>query len=198
VAPAPPDPPDPIALFRVWLDDAIAAQLPEPTAMAVATATPDGVPSNRMVLLKGVDDSGFRFFTNYKSAKGRDLAANPRAALIFHWQPLGRQVRVTGRVRKLPGAASDAYFATRPSGSQLGAAASPQSEVIASREALEARVEELAAQWSGRAIPRPRHWGGYVVRPDTIEFWTHRDDRLHDRIRYRRRGGGWATERLAP
>jgi pyridoxamine 5'-phosphate oxidase len=189
---------DPIALFRRWLDDAVAAALPEPTALALATATADGDVTNRMVLLKGVDDDGFRFFTNYRSAKGRQLAANQRAALVFHWQPLGRQVRVTGRVRKLPAAESDAYFATRPLGSRLGAWASPQSDVIASRDVLEAEVARLAERWPDGNIPRPRHWGGYLVRPDAIEFWTHRDDRLHDRVRYRRVRRGWAADRLAP
>ena len=189
---------DPIALFEQWLRDAVAAQLPEPTAMALATASPDGAPANRMVLLKGVDATGFKFFTNYTSAKGEDLARNPRAALIFHWQPLGRQVRVTGRVNKLSAAASDAYFASRPRGSQLSAAASPQSRVIASRAELEAQVADLDARYAGGPVPRPRHWGGYRVRPDVIEFWTHRDDRLHERVRYRRTRGGWATALLAP
>jgi pyridoxamine 5'-phosphate oxidase len=189
---------DPIAQFEAWLDDAFAGGLPEPTAMALATADAHGVPSNRMVLLKGVDDRGFTFFTNYRSAKGEDLESNPRAALVFHWQPLGRQVRVAGRVRKVPAAESDAYFVTRPPGSRFSAAASPQSQVIAGREPLEEAVAELVRQWPDGDVPRPRHWGGYRVRPDTIEFWTHRDDRLHDRTRYRRRRGGWAVERLAP
>ena len=189
---------NPVALFKAWLDDAVAAGIPEPTAMAVATAGADGAPSNRMVLLKGVDDAGFVFFTNYNSAKGRDLKANPRAALLFHWQPLGRQVRVIGRVRKIAAAESDAYFATRPPGSRYSAVASAQSEVIATREDLERRVEELKAEWPDGSIPRPSHWGGYRVRPDVIEFWTHRDDRLHDRIRYRRKRAGWAVDRLAP
>jgi pyridoxamine 5'-phosphate oxidase len=189
---------EPIEQFRAWLADAVAAGLPEPTAMALATASADGVPSNRMVLLKGVDDAGFSFFTNYDSAKGHDLADNPRAALVFHWQPLGRQVRVTGAVKKVPAAESDAYFASRPPGSKLGAHASPQSQVIANRGQLEQSVAELAERWADGHIPRPRHWGGFRVRPDTIEFWTHRDDRLHDRVRYRRRRGSWAIERLAP
>jgi pyridoxamine 5'-phosphate oxidase len=189
---------DPIALFDEWLADAVAARLPEPTAMALATASPDGAPANRMVLLKGVDTAGFRFFTNYTSAKGADLSANPRAALVFHWQPLGRQVRVTGRVKKLSAAESDAYFASRPRGSQLSAAASPQSRVVTSRAELEAEVAALDARFADAPVPRPRHWGGYIVRPDAIEFWTHRDDRLHDRLRYRRTRHGWATEVLAP
>jgi pyridoxamine 5'-phosphate oxidase len=190
--------PKPVARFQAWLDDAIAAGLPEPTAMALATASADGTPSNRMVLLKGVDEDGFVFFTNFNSVKGRDLEQNPKAALIFHWQPLGRQVRVSGPVRKLKAADSDAYFATRPPGSRYSAAASPQSEVIARREDLERRVEELKAEFPDDSVPRPRHWGGYRVRPDVIEFWTHRDDRLHDRIRYRRKRDGWAVDRLAP
>jgi pyridoxamine 5'-phosphate oxidase len=138
------------------------------------------------------------FFSNYSSAKGHELATNPRAALVFHWQPQGRQVRVTGRVKKVSAAESDAYFASRPLGSKLGAHASPQSEVIASREELEQAVAALAGRWPETEIPRPRHWGGYRVRPETIEFWTHRDDRLHDRVRYTRRGRGWAVDRLAP
>ena len=190
--------PNPVERFKEWLDDAIAAGLPEPTAMALATASADGTPSNRMVLLKGVDDDGFVFFTNFNSAKGRDLQANPKAALVFHWQPLGRQVRITGPVRKVKGAESDAYFATRPPGSRYSAAASPQSEVIAERGVLERRVEELKAEYPDDSVPRPSHWGGYRVRPDAIEFWTHRDDRLHDRIRYRRKRDGWAVDRLAP
>lgn len=190
--------PDPIERFRTWLDDAVAAGLPEPTAMAVATAGPDGVPSNRMVLLKGVDERGFTFFTNYDSAKGRELKANPHAALVFHWQPLGRQVRIAGPVRKLAAAESDAYFATRPLGSRLSAWASPQSRVIEDRAQLERKVAELADRWADGDVPRPPSWGGYRVRPLTVEFWTHRDDRLHDRILYRRRRSGWAVDRLAP
>jgi pyridoxamine 5'-phosphate oxidase len=190
--------PDPIERFKTWLDDAVNGGLPEPTAMAVATASATGVPSNRMVLLKGVDERGFVFFTNFDSAKGRELKDNPRAALVFHWQPLGRQVRVTGPVRKVAAAESDAYFATRPLGSQLSAWASHQSQVVPSREMLEDRVAELAQRFPPGEVPRPQGWGGYRVRPDVLEFWTHRDDRLHDRIRYRRRRGGWAVDRLAP
>jgi pyridoxamine 5'-phosphate oxidase len=189
---------DPIDQFREWLADAVAAALPEPTAMALATVSGEGKPANRMVLLKGVDASGFTFFTNYESSKGLDLAANPHAALVFHWQPLGRQVRVTGPVERVSAAESDAYFATRPEGSRYSASASPQSQVIAGREELEATVAELRSRWPDGAVPRPAHWGGYRVRPDAIEFWTHRDDRLHDRIRHRRNGDGWAVERLAP
>ena len=189
---------DPIQQFEAWLADARQAGLPEPTAMALATAGADGTPSNRMVLLKGVDDHGFVFFTNYVSAKGRDLAANPRAALVFHWQALGRQVRITGPVERVSAPESDAYFETRPEGSRYSAAASPQSEVIGGREELEAAVAALRSRHPDGDVPRPAHWGGYRVRAEVIEFWTHRDDRLHDRVRYRRAGDGWAVERLAP
>ncbi|MDQ4068446.1 MAG: pyridoxamine 5'-phosphate oxidase [Actinomycetota bacterium] len=183
--------PDPIRQFRAWHDDAGS-----PPEVALATASPDGVPSARMVLLKGVDDRGFAFFTNYGSAKARDLAANPRAALLFHWQP-GRQVRVTGVVSAVSDAECDAYWAGRPRGSQLGAWASRQSEVIESRAELEARLAEVAARFPGD-VPRPPFWGGYRLSPREIEFWHHRDDRLHDRLRYRRLEDGWVIERLSP
>jgi pyridoxamine 5'-phosphate oxidase len=189
---------DPIDQFQRWLADASASGVEEPTAMTLATTGADGAPAARMVLLKGVDDRGFTFFTNYDSGKGRDLAANPRAALVFHWQGLGRQVRVTGAVERVSAAESDAYFATRPPPSRLSAWASPQSGVIASRDVLEQKVQELAARWSDGNVPRPPFWGGYRVLPATIEFWTHRDDRLHDRERFSREGTGWRAERLAP
>ena len=166
--------------------------------MTLATAGADGAPSARMVLLKGADEAGFRFFTNYRSAKGRDLDANPRAALVFHWQGLGRQVRVTGVVERVSPAESDAYFATRPPASRLSAAASPQSQVIDGREELEARVRDVAARHTGGVVPRPASWGGYIVRHEVVEFWTHRDDRLHDRARHTRDGDGWRVETLAP
>ncbi|MBA3654780.1 MAG: pyridoxamine 5'-phosphate oxidase [Actinobacteria bacterium] len=190
--------PNPVDRFKAWLDDAVAAGLPEPTAMSLATASADGAPSNRMVLLKGVDDAGFVFFTNFNSTKGRDLKDNPRAAIVFHWQPLGRQVRVTGPVRKVTAAESDAYFASRPVGSKLSAWASAQSEPVLQREDLEQKVAELRERWPDGVVPRPPHWGGYRLRPEVVEFWTHRDDRLHDRIRYRRKRYGWAVDRVAP
>jgi pyridoxamine 5'-phosphate oxidase len=187
---------DPFVQFDRWFTDAGEA-VPVPEAMALATATPDGAPSARMVLLKDAGEDGFVFFTNYDSRKGRELAANPRAALVFHWQPLGRQVRVEGPVEQLDDAASDAYFATRPLGARIGAWASAQSEVIGSREELEAAVETMQ-QHLGAELDRPPHWGGFRLRPDVFEFWQHRDDRLHDRLRYRRRADGWVRERLAP
>jgi pyridoxamine 5'-phosphate oxidase len=188
----------PVETFRGWLADAAASGLAEPTAMTLATAGADGAPAARMVLLKGVDDRGFAFFTNYDSDKARELTANPRAALVFHWQALGRQVRVTGRVERVAPDESDAYFASRPPASRLSAWASPQSRVITGRDVLERKVEELARRWPGDDVPRPPFWGGYRVVPDTIEFWTHRDDRLHDRERFTREGDGWRAERLAP
>lgn len=190
--------PDPIVQFERWFTEAGASGTPLPEAVALATATPDGVPSARMVLCKGVDERGFTFFTNYGSDKGRELAANPRAALVFYWPALGRQVRVTGRVSRVSDAESDAYFQTRPLESRLSAAASPQSAVVPSRAELEAMVEEVRRQ-HGTTVPRPPAWGGYRLEPDAIEFWVHRDNRLHDRLRYRRRpDGGWVLERLAP
>lgn len=188
---------DPIVQFQRWFEEAKTASEPLPEAMTLATAGRDGAPSARMVLCKGVDDRGFTFFTNYESEKGTQLAENPRAALVFYWPALGRQVRVTGTVSRLPADASDAYFATRPLESRLSAAASPQSRILESREALEARVDALRAR--GTDPPRPGSWGGYRLAPTAIEFWLHRDNRLHDRIRYRRRAdGAWRIERLAP
>ncbi len=183
--------PDPIRQFRNWHGEAGA-----PPEVALATASADGAPSARMVLLKGVDDRGFSFFTNYESAKARDLAANPRAALVFHWQP-GRQVRARGPVVRVGDEESDAYWVTRPRGSQLGAWASRQSEVIPDRAELERRLAEVAARFPGD-VPRPPFWGGYRVVPEVVEFWHHRDDRLHDRLRYRRVDGVWVIDRLSP
>ncbi len=191
---------DPIRQFAAWFDDAVAAHLLEPNAMALATATPDGRPSVRMVLLKGFDVAGFVFYTNYESRKGRELASNPRAALDFFWVELERQVRIEGPVERVTPEQSDAYFASRPRGSQLGAAASRQSTVLSGREPLERRLAELEAEYAGDAtIPRPSYWGGFRVVPEVMEFWQGRPNRLHDRLRYTRRaGGGWTIERLSP
>jgi pyridoxamine 5'-phosphate oxidase len=191
--------PDPILQFTVWLQQAVEAGLPEPTAMTLATASADGVPAARMVLLKGCDPGGFIFFSNYESAKGHDLAANPRAALVFFWAPLERQVRVAGDVSRLSPEESDAYFASRPRGSRLGALASRQSSVIPNRETLERRLAEVEALYPGDAIPRPGYWGGFRVAPRWIEFWQGRPSRLHDRLRYTRQPDEtWTVERLAP
>lgn len=189
---------DPIALFRSWLADAFAAAIPNAESMVLATATPDGAPSARYVLLKGVDGGGFVFYTNVESRKARELATNPQAALAFYWVTLGRQVRVEGQVETLPRAEVEAYFRSRPRGSQIGAWASPQSNPIDSRETLERRVDELEAEYAGRDVPLPPFWGGYRVLPSTIEFWEHRESRLHDRLRYAQLDGGWSVERLAP
>lgn len=190
---------DPLRQFRHWLAAALAAGLPEPHAMTLATATPDGTPSARVVLLRGCDERGFVFYTNFDSRKGRELTANPRAALVFYWHPLHRQVRVEGTVERVADAEADEYFRSRPRGSQLGAWASPQSEVIPSRELLEQRVADILAQHPGGVLPRPPFWGGYRVVPTALEFWQGRPSRLHDRFRYARQGtGGWRRDRLGP
>ena len=190
---------DPITQFRAWFEAARASQLREPNAMTLATATPDGVPSARIVLLKGVDERGFVFFTDYRSRKGAELEANPRAALVFHWAELERQVRVSGHVERVSRAESEAYFATRPLGSRVGAWASHQSSVIASRAELEQREAEVAARFPGPDVPLPPHWGGFRVSPEGVEFWQGRPSRLHDRLRYVHEGeGGWRVERLSP
>lgn len=191
-------PKDPLALFREWLDRAFAENLPEPNAMLVATAALDGKPSARVALLREMDERGLVFFTNYASRKGKELESNPFAALVFFWQPLHRQIRVEGRVERIAAAESDTYFDSRPRGSQLASAASPQSAVIPNRDVLEARVKELEARFPNRVL-RPPHWGGYRVIPDVFEFWQGRENRMHDRLRYTRGVGDvWVMERLAP
>jgi pyridoxamine 5'-phosphate oxidase len=188
---------DPVVQLRRWLEEAHEAGIELPEAMTLATSTRDGAPSARMVLLKDAGDNGLTFFTNYESRKGAELAENPRAALLLYWHLLGRQVRVEGRVERLPAAASDEYFVSRPVGSRLSAAVSPQSEVVASREELEVAAE-LLGRAVGDDVPRPETWGGYLLAPEAWEFWQHRLDRLHDRFRYRRSGREWIVERLAP
>jgi pyridoxamine 5'-phosphate oxidase len=190
--------PDPIRQFHQWFEEATLSEIPEPNAMVLATASPDARPSARIVLLRGYDERGFVFFTNYESRKGRELDANPHAALVFHWHDLERQIRVEGPVVRSSAEESDAYFQSRPAGSRLGAWASRQSEVIADREILEARIRALELEYADRPIPRPEHWGGYRVVPTVIEFWQGRPSRLHDRLRYTRSEGGWLIERLSP
>ncbi len=190
---------DPILQFRAWFDEALAAQLTEPNAMTLATVGADGRPSARMVLIKGVSEAGFVFYTNYDSRKGRELGATPWAALVFYWAELERQVRIEGRVERTSAADSDAYFHSRPVGSQLGAVVSAQSAVIPDRAALETRLRELEARYHDQEVPRPDHWGGFRVVPDAIEFWQGRPNRLHDRLRYRKAPDGlWVIERLSP
>ena len=190
--------PDPLKQFARWFDDAQHAGLIEPSAMSLATASREGTPSVRLVLLKGFDDRGFVFYTNYQSPKARDLLENPRAALVFWWDALQRQVRITGDVARVSGAESDAYFQVRPLGSRLGALASSQSSVIKSRDDLERQVEALRKQYPDGNVPRPEHWGGFRLNPKLVEFWQGRADRLHDRLQYTRRGASWVIERLAP
>lgn len=192
---------DPVRQFAAWFAAAQSAGVSQPEAAALATATVDGAPSVRMVLVKQADDYGFVFFTNYESRKGGELAANPRAALLFHWEPFGRQVRIEGPVARTTREESEAYAHSRARGSQLSAAASPQSQSVESREFLERRVAELDQRHAGAEVPLPDHWGGFRLTPRTFEFWQHRDNRLHDRLRYTPTAGagdGWRIQRLAP
>ncbi len=189
--------PDPFAQFGNWFDEALRSGIALPNAMTLATATKKGRPSARAVLLKGFDAHGFVFYTHYRSRKGRELEQNPQAMLLLCWEELERQVGIEGRVEQVPAAESDRYFASRPLGARLSAIVSPQSETVASREDLEARLEEAAKRWRD-APPRPPHWGGYRLAPDRFEFWQGRRDRLHDRLCYRKSGGAWKIERLAP
>ena len=191
--------PDPLRQFAAWFDAAAEAGVRIPEAMAVATASRAGRPSVRMVLMKGYDERGFVFFTHYESSKGRELTENPQAALLFYWDPLGRQVRLEGPVERTSSQETAAYVRSRPAGSQLSALASPQSQVLASREQLERRVGELEARYREQEPPLPDNWGGFRVRPETFEFWQNREDRLHDRLRYTRQSDGtWRIDRLAP
>jgi pyridoxamine 5'-phosphate oxidase len=190
---------EPLAQFQKWFHEAMNAEIAEPNAMVLATVAPDGQPSTRTVLLKGADERGFSFFTNYESRKARELAANPRASLTFPWIELERQVCIEGTVGKLSREESDQYFRLRPRGSRLGAWTSPQSSIIPGRAFLEERLRQLEAQYPGEEIPTPPNWGGYVLTPAQIEFWQGRPNRLHDRIRYTRQGdGSWLIERLSP
>jgi pyridoxamine 5'-phosphate oxidase len=191
-------PPDPLAQLRAWLDDAAAAGMEEPSAAALATADAAGRPSLRFVLVRGIDERGARFFTNYDSRKARELAANPRAALTFYWQPLQRQARLEGVVERLGAEESDAYFASRARDSRIGAWASRQSRELSSREELDARVAEIEARYAGQDVPRPEFWGGFLLRPDVIEFWSGRANRLHDREEWRRADDLWKARRLSP
>jgi pyridoxamine 5'-phosphate oxidase len=188
---------DPLERLREWYEQAVAAGVVEPEAMALATATPDGAPSVRFVLLKGIDERGVAFYSNYESRKGRELAANPRAALAVLWKPLHRQVRLEGAVERLSDEESDAYFATRSRGSRLGAWASAQSREIPGRAALDTALADAGARYPDE-VPRPPYWGGYLLRPDVIEFWQGRPDRLHDREEFRREEGAWRSRRLSP
>ncbi|MGV3626307.1 MAG: pyridoxamine 5'-phosphate oxidase [Betaproteobacteria bacterium] len=188
---------DPLTQFQRWFDEAVRAELPTPNAMTLATVAADGAPGARIVLLKGADQRGFVFYTNYQSRKGRELAANPCAVLVFHWIELEREVRIEGAVDKTSAAESDDYFSSRPLGSRHAAIASPQSAVVANRAALETRFAEVAKS-QGDAPVRPTHWGGYVLRPAKVEFWQGRTNRLHDRLLYSREGERWSISRLAP
>lgn len=189
---------NPVTQFGIWFAAALDAQLYEPNVMTLATADLSGKPSARILLLKGFDENGFVFFTNYESKKGKELAENPQASMMFFWPELERQVRIDGTITKVEEAVSTEYFHSRPKGSQIGASASPQSSVIESRTLLEDRVKELTATYQEKEVPRPAHWGGYILVPDAIEFWQGRPSRLHDRILYTQKNGIWTIDRLAP
>jgi len=191
--------PDPVVQFKRWFDEAVEHPgVDEPAAVIVATADAGGHPSARAVLLRGIDERGFVFFTNSRSQKAREMEANPHAAMVFLWQPMHRQVRITGTVVRIDAATEDAYFAGRPRGSQVAAWASDQSGVVPSRSALDERYAQLEAEYEGRDIPRPPHWGGYRLAHEVVELWSQRPNRMHDRLRYVRDGDGWRVERLAP
>jgi pyridoxamine 5'-phosphate oxidase len=189
---------NPIEQFDKWWDEAVKSEITEVNAMTLATATTVGIPSARIVLLKGYDENGFVFFTNYQSHKGKAMEQNANVCLVFFWKELERQIRITGTVEKISAAESDAYFISRPLGSRIGAWASPQSTVIANREVIEESSKKIEQQFAGSDIPRPPHWGGYIVKPAQIEFWQGRPSRLHDRIQYSLHNGSWSIERLAP
>lgn len=189
---------DPLEQFRSWIRQAMEEKLPEPYAMTLATVSSDGQPSARIVLLRGVNDNGFQFFTSYESRKGEEIAGNQRGALVFYWAELERQVRVEGIISKTDAATSDRYFEQRPRGSQIAAMVSTQSKVVANREQLETRVAKLSEELEGKPVPRPEQWGGYQLLPERIEFWQGRPSRLHDRLRYRKVQGNWIIERLCP
>jgi pyridoxamine 5'-phosphate oxidase len=189
---------DPLRFFHRWFDEALASDVAEPNAMTLATVDGEGQPAARIVLLKGLDERGFVFYTNYESRKGEEMAAHPHAALVFWWQELERQVRIEGTVEKVTAEESDAYFASRPRGSRLGAWVSDQSRPIADRSVLEEKLDEVESRYAEQAVPRPPHWGGYRVVPALLEFWQGRPSRLHDRLEYTRAPGGWTVRRLAP
>jgi pyridoxamine 5'-phosphate oxidase len=190
--------PDPFIQFGKWWEEAVNSAIDEVNAMTLATADKNNIPSARIVLLKGYDKNGFVFFTNYQSHKGKQLLQNPNACLVFFWKELERQIRITGTVEKISGQESDAYFSSRPAGSRIGAWASPQSSVIANRIVIEEKLKDFEQQFGDNNIPRPPHWGGYIVKPVQIEFWQGRPSRLHDRMQYTLQEGSWVIERLAP